>query len=278
MPTASRNGARASADSAVDRARVRLEGAAARRRKNAVHRHAIRTLVTLALAAFVLITSASCRRSVAARTFATPEEAVRALIGAVATENVDDLLKIFAPDGQNLVDLSDPAAARLRRQVFVAASLERWQLIDQDGAKILVVGNEQWPFPVPLVSGGGGWHFDTAAGKEEIIARRIGRNELFVIYAARGYVARTTLPRREVTTPFHGYYFRTLTTPQSPALAGARRLALVAWPAEYDVTGVMTFVVSADGVVHQKDLGAESTATARTMPVTDLDASWTPVR
>jgi hypothetical protein len=235
----------------------------------------IRGLVAVILTG-ALIASTSCRRVTGSpqRTFATPEEGVQALIGAVATENVGDLLEIFAPDGRALVDLLDPASARLRRQVFVAATRERWAVIDQGGAKVLVVGNEQWPFPVPLVSERNRWRFDTAAGKEEVMSRRIGRNELFVVYACRGYVARPDRPRRDASTPYHGYYFRVLAGDGS----SGKKLALVAWPAEYDVTGVMTFVVGSDGIVHQKDLGADTATIARAMPAPVLDGSWMPAQ
>jgi hypothetical protein len=206
-----------------------------------------------------------------------------------------------------------------------------------------VVGNEEWPFPIPIVRENNAWRFDAAAGLEEILARRIGRNELAAIRVCRTYVLAQQLyartghdgrpaalyaaafrsdpgkhnglywqagpgekrsplgdllaaaaeEGRSVPTataapaPFHGYYFKILTAQGASAPGGARSylrdgalsggFAMVAWPAQYDVTGVMTFIVNQDGIVRQKDLGAESGA-ARTMTAYDPDPSWTPVR
>ena len=124
------------------------------------------------------------------RTFATPEDAVRALVEAVKAGALEDMVAIFGPDGKELADSSDPATARRNRDVFTVAAAERWQLVDQGSErKVLVVGNEGWPFPVPLAKDASGWRFDTAAGKEEVLDRRIGRNELAVIRICRTYVA-----------------------------------------------------------------------------------------
>jgi hypothetical protein len=301
-----------------------------------------RTATTVAaLAALV-----SCARTAApptARTFDTPESAVRTLVEAAKAKNLDDVITIFGPEGRDLVDSSDPATARRNRQVFAVAVAERWHLVDQpNGSKVLVIGNEAWPFPIPLVKGASGWRFDTAAGKEEILDRRIGRNELAVIRISRTYVAAQRLyasnghdglpagryatafrsepgrqnglywPARrgekrsplgdlvahaaeegralgkggaEAPPPFHGYYFKILTA-QGPAAAGGAKdyivdgrmtggFALVAWPAQYDVTGIMTFVVNHDGVVHEKNLGAGTDAAARAITQYNPDASWT---
>ena len=123
------------------------------------------------------------------RTFATPEEAVKALVDTVKTENIDALLAIFGPEGRELAASSDPGTARLNRQVFTVAVSEQWHLEDVTPTrKTLVIGNEDWPFPVPLVKGAHGWRFDTAAGKEEVLARRIGRNELEAIATCDAYV------------------------------------------------------------------------------------------
>ena len=304
-----------------------------------------RTATTVAaLAALV-----SCARTApppTARTFDTPESAVRALVEAAKAKNLDDVMTIFGPDGRDLVGSSDPATARRNRRVFAVAVAERWQLVDQPNrSKVLVIGNEAWPFPIPLVKGGGGWRFDAAAGKEEILDRRIGRNELAVIRISRTYVAAQRLyakqghdgrpaglyatafqsepsrqnglywPTRrgekrsplgdlvaqaaeegralgkggaEAPPPFHGYYFKVLTA-QGPAAAGGAKnyvadgamsggFALVAWPAQYDVTGIMTFIVNQDGVVHQSDLGADTPTTARAMTLYNPDPSWAVVQ
>ena len=279
------------------------------------------------------------------RTFATPEDAVKALIDTAKAGNLDTLLAIFGADGKELIASSDPATARMNRQVFTVAVGEQWHLEDAaPNRKTLVIGNEDWPFPVPIVKDASGWRFDTAAGKEEVIARRIGRNELLAIEASRAYVTAqqryaqqghdgkpagvyaakfTSDPGKEnglywpaakgqkrsplgdlvaqaaeegrplgagggQPSPFHGYYFKILTAQGAAAPGGARNyvvkgdmtggFALVAWPAQYDVTGVMTFLVNQDGVVREKDLGPNTDAVARKTTAYNPDASWRQVQ
>jgi hypothetical protein len=281
----------------------------------------------------------------AAREFASPEDAVQALVAAVKAGHVADLLVILGSEGRDLIESSDPAAARRNREVFTVAAREQWHLEDAaPDQKTLVIGNEHWPFPVPIVKEQSRWRFDTAAGKEEVIARRIGRNELAAIAAAHAYVTaqrryaqaahdgnpagayamkfasdpgkenglywpvktgqkrsplgdlvaqaaaegRAVAYDRPAASPFHGYYFKILTAQGSAVREGRKPyvikglmtggFALVAWPAQYDVTGVMTFVVSHEGVVHEKDLGPGTDAAARQITVYNPDASWASVR
>ena len=278
------------------------------------------------------------------RTFAAPEDAVKALIDTVKRGNLNGLLAIFGPEGQELITSSDSATARMNRQVFGVAVSEHWHLEDATPTqKTLVIGNENWPFPVPLVKGADGWRFDTAAGREEVLARRIGRNELDAIATCRAYVTaqrryaqekhdgkpagvhamkfqsdpgkenglywpaargqkrsplgdlvaqaaeegRPLGGNRAKPTPFHGYYFKILTGQGAAASGGARSylvkgemtggFAIVAWPAQYDVTGVMTFIVNQDGTVWEQDLGPQTDTIARKLTVYDPDASWRPV-
>ena len=152
---------------------------------------AARRLATVALTcALPLLASSAGAQAATARAFATPEEAVEALAAAVKAGKLPDLVSLFGPDGQQLVDTSDVATARRNQEVFLAALAEGWHLADRGpDRKELVLGNEQWPFPVPLVKASAGWSFDTAAGKEEILNRRIGRNELEVIRILQEYVA-----------------------------------------------------------------------------------------
>src|SRR5262245_57833388 len=279
------------------------------------------------------------------RTFSTPEDGVKALIDAAKSSDLDALLAIFGPDAKELIASNDPAAARENRQVFTVAAGERWHLEDAGAnKKTLVIGNEDWPFPVPLVKDANGWRFDTAAGKEEVLARRIGRNELETIETVRAYVtaqrryaeqghdgkpagiyatkfqsdpgkenglywptsrgqkpsplgdlvAQAAAGGRPIggatpqPAPLHGYYFKILTAQGGAAAKGARAyvikgemtggFALVAWPAQYDVTGVMTFIVGDDGVVREKDLGPDTDAAARKMTVYNPDSSWRAVK
>ena len=280
-------------------------------------------------------------QTTAQKTFATPEEAVKALADTVKAGNLEALLAIFGPEGKELIDSSEPAVARQNQQVFAVAVREKWRLEDAaPNRKTLVIGYEDWPFPVPIVKEANGWRFDTAAGKEEVLARRIGRNELLVIEATRAYVtaqrryaqeghdgkpaglhaakfqsdpgkenglywptargqkrsplgdvvAQAAAEGRPVTgkgpqpSPFHGYYFKILTAQGSAAQGGAKSyvvkgemsggFALVAWPAQYDATGIMTFIVNQDGVVREKDLGPGTDAAARKMTAYNPDSSW----
>ena len=266
------------------------------------------------------------------RTFATPEEAVRALAAAVKAGNLPEVIAIFAPYGQELAESSDPSTGRQNRQIFVAAFAEGWHLVNQGANKrTLVIGNEEWPLPVPLVKTGNRWRFDSEAGKEEVLARRIGRNELAAIaichtyvaaqarYAAEGHDGKPAgafatkfrsdpgkhdglywpevkgQPRSPLgdllaeaakeepaagkgeRVPFHGYYFKILTD-ASTGGGSSSGVALIAWPAQYDVTGVMTFLVNQTGVVRQKDVGDETDAQAKAMTAYKPDASWTAVK
>ena len=294
-----------------------------------------------ALLALLAASAIVVAQTAAQRTFATPDDAVKALADAVKTGNLDALLTIFGPEGRELSASSDPATARMNRQVFAIAFREQWHLEDTTAdRKTLVVGNEDWPFPVPLVKVADGWRFDTAAGKEEVLARRIGRNELDAIATSRAYVTaqqryaqqghdgkpaglhatkfqsdpgkenglywpaargqkrspfgdlvaqaaednRSSGVERTKATPFHGYYFKILTGQGAAAPGGARNyvakgemsggFALVAWPAQYDASGVMTFVVNQDGTVRERDLGPQTDAIARKMTVYSPDAAW----
>ena len=132
----------------------------------------------------------------AARQFASPEDAVKAFIAVVKAGNIADLVAILGAEGKELIESSDPATARQNRRVFTVAVGEQWHLEDAaPNRKTLVIGNEDWPFPVPLVKEESGWRFDAAAGSEEVIARRIGRNELAAIATVRAYVDRATALR-----------------------------------------------------------------------------------
>ena len=121
--------------------------------------------------------------------FPTPEDAVRALGTAAKAGDPKALIALLGDGSGDLSGSSDPAEARANRDVFVAAMNEGWRLADRDAThKEIIVGNEAWPFPVPLIKRAQGWAFDAEAGKEEVIARRIGRNELAAIRISRTYV------------------------------------------------------------------------------------------
>ena len=309
-------------------------------------RHTLLILVGVASLAAGASTLGATTQTVQHRTFSSPEDAAQALVDAVKAGKIEELLDLFGPDGKELIESSDPATARRNREVFKIAAKEKWQVVDGVAAdrKTLVIGHEAWPFPVPLVKAGARWRFDTAAGKEEIIARRIGRNELSTIETCRAYVTaqrryaqeghdgrpagiyaskfrsdpgsqnglywpttrgqkpsplgdllaaagadgRTTDARGEGREPLHGYYFRILTEQGRSARGGRKNyivndlmtggFALVAWPAQYEVTGVMSFLVNQDGVVYEKDLGAETAAAVLKLTAYNPDSSWRPVK
>jgi hypothetical protein len=300
-----------------------------------------RHIAAVAIVSACLFTGVVLAQTNAQRTFPTPEDAVKALVDTVKAGNLESLLEIFGPEGKELIDSSDPATARQNQRVFVVAAAEKWHLEDAaPNRKTLIIGNEDWPFPAPLVKEANGWRFDAAAGKEEVLARRIGRNELMAIAATRAYVtaqrryaeaghdgkpaglhaakfqsdagkenglywpaargqkrsplgdvvAQAAAEGRPVTgkptqpSPFHGYYFKILTAQGAAAPGGAKSyvvkgamsggFALIAWPAQYDATGVMTFLVNQDGIVREKDLGKGTDAVARKMTSYNPDASW----
>jgi hypothetical protein len=295
-------------------------------------------LPSAVIGVLALITSLSCRAGNAQQTFATPEEAVKQLVDVARKGSLDDLMKILGPEAQPLVESSDPAIARQHRQVFVVAAREGWRLEDSGAnRRTLIVGHESWPFPVTLVQDGNRWRFDTASGVEEVIARRVGRNELAVIRACRTYVFAQRLYARDghdgkpaglyatvfrsdagkhnglywpavrgerrsplgdlvaqaagdgaKPTPFHGYYFRIITAQGPDAPGGAKDymvkgelaggFALLAWPAIYDGSGVMTFMVNQDGTVREKDLGPDTVKAASAIAVYNPDATWTAVQ
>lgn len=315
------------------------------RRNDRLTRWTLALLCTSTLVTIGALSRATAAQSVQQRVFASPDEAVKTLIDIVKKGDVDGLVNIFGPDGKDLLNSSEPATARMNQQVFIVATKERWHLEDLGAnRKTLVIGNEDWPFPVPIVKEPKGWRFDTAAGKEEVLARRIGANELAAIDTVHAYVAaqeryaaqghdgkqpgmyaakfqsspgkqdglywpttagqkrsplgdlvakaaeegRTLGGNQGKPSPLHGYYFRILTA-QGPAAPGGAKsyvvngamsggFALIAWPAQYDVTGVMTFVVGPDGVVRQKNLGAATDATARNISTYNPDASWAVVK
>jgi Protein of unknown function (DUF2950) len=273
--------------------------------------------------------------------FPTAEEAARALGEAAKASDVSALVALLGPGSGELASSSDPATARKNRDVFVAAMAERWRLEDRGAnRKELIVGNESWPFPVPLVKRPQGWSFDTAAGKEEVISRRIGRNELAVIricqtfvvaqqnYARQGhdgkpagiYARRVSSapgsenglywpqkqggprsplgdlvaeaaaegqrvgPDSKGPVPFHGYYFRILEGQGSAAAGGAKSyvvngemsggFGLIAWPAQPETTGIMTFIVNQDGAVYEKSLGAGTQAAVAAITRFNPDKTW----
>jgi hypothetical protein len=272
--------------------------------------------------------------------FSSPEAAARALAAATrAGDSGKRLQAILGPQGEAIVSSGDPVddAATRRRFATAAAAHTRIELANDGAMAIVHVGHDDWPFPIPLMHEANGWRFDAAAGKDELLNRRIGRNELITISVCRAYVdaqfefahrfhtfaqtLRSSPGKRdglyweasgrdrspfgplaaaataegyhvresaEAPMPYHGYFFRVLTSQGPHAPGGARDyvqngsmtggFALVAWPAVHGSTGVMTFVVNRDGVVFQKNLGDRTDEVVKAMAAYDPDDSWDPVR
>jgi hypothetical protein len=270
--------------------------------------------------------------------FASAEEAASALVGAVKTGDAKAILAVLGPDGEAIVSSGDPVADSNAREKFVAAYDAKHTLeLEGNGTQTLILGDEGWPFPVPLANKAGEWQFDTKAGLEEILHRRVGRNELAAIEVARGYVqaqneyaesssggrayaqrivsspgkkdglywptgeAESSSPLGDLIAkasaegykvgqgpiPYHGYFYRILKGQSGNAAGGAYDyvvdgkmiggFALVAYPAEYGNSGIMTFMVNHDGTVFQKDLGPDTGKLARKIESFAPDQTWTKV-
>jgi hypothetical protein len=272
------------------------------------------------------------------RRFASLEEAAQALVDTFKSGDQKAMLAILGDEGKGVVSSGDEVADRAARARFVAAYDEKHRLEAGGGKVVLVVGSADFPFPIPIVPDGPSWRFDTAAGKEEIVNRRIGRNELNTIQVCLAYVdaqreyyardpngdallqyaqtfasspgkrdglywptnpGRAAQPARAVRREGEGRgLFQALAgpccllglllpdpdRPGKDAPGGAYDylahghlmggFALVAYPARYGVSGVMTFIVNQDGVVYQKDLGPNSAAIARAMTQFNPDSTW----
>ncbi len=280
--------------------------------------------------------------SIHARNFKSPDGAASALIDAASKNDTQELTTILGSSGHGILTSGNTAQDREERQEFsqLASRKHRVEHSSMDStAAVLLVGDDDWPFPVPIVRTRQQWHFDPVLGSFEMRARRIGADELDAIEICMGYVgaqesyaekmhsatalpayaqkimsspgakdglyragtdagsgeelvpegfakADASLPAAE-RKPYHGYYFRVLKEqgPDAPGgnhkyVAGNAMIggfALIAWPADYGVTGIHTFIVSHDGQVFEKDLGPRTGTATLTITRYDPDESWTPV-
>ena len=305
-----------------------------------IHR-ALELLVASALA----ILGASCaggpaKSAPAGEGFATPDAPVDALVQALKANDMKRLESLFGVEGVGLLASGDEVADQTDRQRFVSLYDEKHRMEKvSDDEEVLHAGNDDWPFPIPVVKENGKWYFDTEAGDDEVINRRIGRNELNTIQVCLAFVdaereyaledrdgdgvleyaqkirsspgkmdglfwptkegeppsplgplaARAVeegygKPVDDEPAPYHGYFYRILTAQGENAAGGAfdyiigghmvGGFALVAYPAEYGSSGIMTFVVNSEGVVFQKDLGEGTEKAAQTIKAYDPDSSW----
>ena len=271
-----------------------------RRRLAAIIGFTICALLIAAYARFAIAEAA------AVETFASPEQAAKALYVAVRDNDQDALTRILRID-KEAVSSADPAQDRIDREQFARKYREMHRLVrEPDGSEWLHVGAENWPFPFPLVAVDGGWRFDAEAGTKESLLRRIGEDEMAAIATCRALVTQqkqsavsspleenvpagsaltVNVGNDEQTVLFHGYYFRRIESRQSSAEASARAasgapenasgsLLLLAYPAEYRVTGVMTFAVARDGTLYETDLGPQTVLVAAILSELDPTLSW----
>jgi hypothetical protein len=186
------------------------------------------------------------------RTFSSAEEAGQALAAAVQTDDRRALTDMLGPD-TDLIATGDDSVDQADRHVFVEKYQQMHRLVrEADGIVVLYIGAENWPFPVPLASKAGRWYFDVDAGKNEVVMRRIGENEIEAMDVSLDLI-HDHAPGLVSPTPSHGYYYRVVNR------------AVVAYPAEYRSSGVMTFLVTPDGVVYQRDLGPHTETIAAAM-------------
>jgi hypothetical protein len=287
-----------------------------------------------------------CVSAVDEQTFTSPDAAVSALVTAAMNHDTNAMHSIFGPTGHDLVS-PDVVQATEEYKIFVQRLAEKQQLLTNPATSLtLAIGVDGWQFPIPLVEQDGQWFFDTAAGRQEILARRIGMDETGAINVCNAYVdaqreyagqdrmgdgvltyaqflrstpgthdglfwptnsgavlsplgpliaqARVDGYRRaakmlnDTQAPYHGYYFKILTRQGKHSPGGKHDyiingrmiagFALVAWPAEWGNTGVMTFIVNQQGRVYQKNLGPKTAKIAKSMTVYDPDDTWTPTQ
>ena len=292
-------------------------------------------------AAILIVAAVAAAPAVVKKTYGTPEEAVRDLIAAADPFDVAKLTEVLGSDGIDLVVTSEPARDKQQAADFATMYKQKHEIVrdpDNPSRATVVVGTEDWPGPIPIVMKKGRWSFDTKAGRQEILFRRVGRNEMDAIQICRGYVeaqheyamdnaSRLPVPQyaqRIVSTPglkdglawqnpdgtwggpvgeniakaialgytskaepYHGYHFKVLKGqgPSAPlgemdyVIKGSMigGFALAAAPAEYEVTGVKSFIVSQDGVVYERDYGKKTADWFKTVMLFDPDSKWDPV-
>ena len=274
------------------------------------------------------------------KSFSSPEEAVKSLVAAVRANDIKEMLAILGPGSRELISSGDDVADRAGREKFLKA-YDQMNTLQQESADkmVLSIGADNWPLPIPIVKKGTTWVFDIREGKQEILNRRIGRNELHIMDVLHAYVdaqheyatkdcrgdGKVEFAQRLISTegkrdglyweakegeeesplgplvaraakegyanadlsPFHGYYFNILKGQGKHVDGGAYNyvvkgrmilgFALVAYPAEYGNSGVMTFILNQEGIIYQKDLGKDTKRRAEAMKIFDPDKSWTKV-
>jgi len=297
--------------------------------------HVARPLL-FAFAAVLVAALSGCGSRTGHASFASPDEAMAALVEAGRSGDAQRLAELFGPGSEAIISSGDAVADATARKDFVRRFDEKHALVPEGDDKVtLQVGADDWPMPIPIVRKDGKWFLDGAEGADEIVYRRIGRNELGAIAVCRGFVdaehdyaavdhdgeGAGVFAYKLVSDPgtqdglywpsvpgeadspigpfiaaaasegyragggtYHGYRYRVLFRQTDNANGGAldyfdkgvlkNGFALVAWPADYGASGVMTFIVNQDGVVFQKDLGDDTEAAAARIDAYDPDSTW----
>lgn len=255
--------------------------------------NALANAIMVAVTIFVLDSAQwSFAQPSQAKTFTSAAQASQALYEAVQ-QNDEQAVEAILGGGTELASTGDTAQDKLEREQFAEKYKEMHRLVREDGSTILYIGAKNWPFPVPLTEENGEWHFDSSAGLQEVLARRVGEDEMIAIQVCQD-VARAN--RKELTTAsadpiadyarrlvasrntddralpdnglFYGYQFR---------WAESGGTALVAYPAKYRATGVMTFTVTSSGSLREKDLGPQ-TSTLAPQISGNQSGGWSPVQ
>jgi hypothetical protein len=204
-------------------------------------------------------------------TFTSAGQAADALFRAVQTNNEQTTLSILGVS-KEVVSSGDQLRDRSEREQFVEKYQQMHRLVKEpDGNIFLYIGAENWPFPFPLVSKNGRWYFDADAGAQEIFFRQIGEDESAAITTGRA-LASGTQEMSKLPASSHGYYFR-FVTEQAKGNHAAGSI-VVAYPAAYRSSGVMTFVATQDGKVYEQDLGPETSKLANSIHAWTPDANW----
>jgi hypothetical protein len=264
-----------------------------------------RLSLALAISALLLVgfTQLSFGQKSEPKTFSSPGAATNALFQAVKSDDEQAVGKILGA-GKEVTSSSDEIEDKLEHERFCQKYEEMHRLVrEPDGRTFLYIGAENWPFPIPLVSKNGAWSFDSKTGMQEILFRRVGENETAAIQVCQAFVtarkqedakAPTDDPASQYAqhlitagiknadnSPFDGYYFRVVgdesaAGADADASSGKKAggLMLVAYPAEYRSSGIMTFIVTQDGKVYEKDLGANTSRLAPEMKQRKPNSGW----
>ena len=242
--------------------------------------------VTLIMSALLVAGYAGCAMAAQSsqETFKSPEQASAALFTAVRDRDDAALARILGA-GRELLSSGDAAEDKADQERFVRKYGEMHRLArEPHGDRLLYIGAENWPFPVPLTARNGAWRFDADAGLQEVRFRQIGGDEVTAIALCHTLLAAARSGRADASdtltdevlaaakdgnnTAFHGYQFRILNTPSG--------LGFIAYPAMYGISGVMTFAIGPDDSVRQKDLGEDTARVVSATTGAEVDARWTP--